>query len=1088
MRHLVPTPPATVIRILCILSFLLSLACHSSAAGLRFYNLPQQDLHTIGLITAIEQDQQGFIWFAGANGLARFDGYDVKILQHKDADPYSISTNNITDMVLDKKSGYFWIATYWGLNRYDPRTDEFKHYFHDDKNANSLSRNAILNVLLDTRENLWIATQGSGLNKLNLKNSQISRFDSNNSAVLNGQINTIYEDKKGMLWVGYLDAGASQFRVMNSGKFELIAHYNLENKALSHNYVIDFQEDHLGRIWVATQNGLDRMDNNQQWAHYTNDKQATNSLWSRAIIDLHLDEQQRLWIVDSTGRIYQVDHANNEFIRYNPNIEGTANNIFTDQQGGIWLGISPSGVARAHRYASAFKNYTDLTPGKGNNKNLEITAVDEDSLGNLWISTQLSLNYVSRSTGDVERSYLHDSSRPKWRRGSATNGIQLIDDNTLWLGNSWHGLNSLNVQKQEFEHYLPSDDQENDLQTRQIWSITQDSQKQLWIGGHQGWLHKYNADKNNFDAVQINTDYNANRLMVIYEDKNQGLWIGADNGLYHSKSLDIKAPFTRYDRHSKGPLAPNNDAIFSILHDSRGHYWFGSNGGGLYHWNPLTEKFNTYLTKDGLAGNTVTGILEADNGEIWLSTNKGLSRFDTHLRNFKNFTTQHGLPSNVFSLAANKRLSTGELAFGSAAGLTVFNPKDIYQNTHAPNVVITQFSLFNRPIIPFEDNDFGRPPLLTQQINYTSKITLESHQSVFSFDFSALNHDLPEDNQYAYKLDGFDKEWVFSGNRRQATYTNLNPGQYNFRVKAANNEGLWNNEGTGIRIEILPPWWKTWWAYGLYFLLATGVIAKAQYSQYRKRELAENQSRELEKKVTERTHELHDKNEELEAAYKAMEEQSLSDQLTGLKNRHFLYKTIPVELASATRYYTQTTETDNRACASADLIFYIIDLDYFKDVNDEYGHNNGDIVLKQIAKALKECCRKSDTIVRWGGEEFLIVSRLSHRSSAHEAAERIRQAVASTHIALNNGKVIQRTCSIGFASFPCDINNPTLLSMEQTLHIADHCLYTVKENGRNGWAGIVDGDIENASPKELTTNIPELITSQQLTLVSSLKQ
>ncbi|BCD99411.1 GGDEF domain-containing protein [Marinagarivorans cellulosilyticus] len=263
------------------------------------------------------------------------------------------------------------------------------------------------------------------------------------------------------------------------------------------------------------------------------------------------------------------------------------------------------------------------------------------------------------------------------------------------------------------------------------------------------------------------------------------------------------------------------------------------------------------------------------------------------------------------------------------------------------------------------------------------------------------------------------------------------------------------------------------------------VIAKAQYSQYIKRELAERQSRELEKKVAERTHELHDKNKELQAAYKAMEEQSLSDQLTGLKNRHFLYKTIPVELASAARHYSRPIEKGQRTTPSADLIFYIIDLDYFKNINDEYGHNNGDVVLKRVAKALEGCCRTSDIIVRWGGEEFLIVSRLSPRGNAHEAAERIRQAVAETHIALNNGKIIQCTCSIGFSSFPFDINNPTILSMEQTLHIADHCLYIVKASGRNGWAGIVDGDITNISPQQLNNNLPELIEQQRFTLRTS---
>ena len=1088
MRYMAATHSAQIIRLALIASLLLSIANQASANALRFYNLPQPDLHTIGSVTAIQQDQQGFIWLAGGNGLARFDGYDVTILQQDDTNLNSISTNSINDLAIDHNSGYFWLATYWGLNRYDPRTNIFKRYLHNKDDVNSPSHNAILKVVVSTQNHLWIATQGGGLNKLNLSNDQFSRFNRQNSPLQQDHITSLYEDSKGMLWVGYLNAGASQLRLTDAGTLELVAHYNIANGHLSHDYVLDFQEDHQDRMWVATQNGLDRQDKNQQWTHFSNDKNTTNSLWSRAIVDLHLDAQKRLWVVDSTGRIYQVRHDSGDFIRFSPEIEGTANNLFTDAQGGVWLGLAPSGIARAHRYASAFKNFTDFRPGKALNKNTEVTAVEEDKHGNFWVGTQLSLNYINRYSGNIEQSYLHDASNPKGRRGSATNGIALSGDNSLWLGNSWHALNRLDIQKGEFEHFLPSDSAEHDLKNRQIWSITKDSQNQIWVGGHQGWLHKYNPQENNFQAAQVNTDYNANRIMAIHEDRKQGLWIGTDNGLYHSESLDINTPFTRYDHNSTGRLVPNNDSIFSILHDSRGQYWFGSNGGGLYQWDPTTQSFNTYMMKDGLAGNSVTGILEADDGALWLSTNKGLSRLDPHSRQFRNFTTQHGLPSNTFSQVANKRLSTGELAFGSAGGLTVFNPEDIYQNTHIPQVIITNFLLFNRPITPLEDNDFGRPPLLKQQINYTKHITLEHHQSVFSFEYSALNHDLPEDNQYAYKLDGFDKEWVFAGHRRQATYTNLNPGNYTFRVKAANNEGLWNNEGTWIHIKILPPWWKTWWAYGLYILCAVLIIAKAQYSQYKKREFAEKQSRELEKKVAERTHELHDKNTELQAAYKAMEEQSLSDQLTGLKNRHFLYKTIPVELASAARHYSHPIEQDQRATTSADLIFYIVDLDYFKNINDEYGHNNGDIVLKRVAKALEECCRTSDIIVRWGGEEFLIVSRSSPRCNAHETAERIRQTVADTHIALNNGKIIQCTCSIGFSSFPCDIKNPTILSMEQTLHIADHCLYIVKDSGRNGWSGIVDGDVTDISPQQLNNNMPELIEQQRFTLRTSQQQ
>ncbi len=363
-------------------------------------------------------------------------------------------------------------------------------------------------------------------------------------------------------------------------------------------------------------------------------------------------------------------------------------------------------------------------------------------------------------------------------------------------------------------------------------------------------------------------------------------------------------------------------------------------------------------------------------------------------------------------------------------------------------------------------------------------MTLTHKQSVFSLGFSALDFRAPEKNQYAYKLIGFDEDWNFIGNKRTATYTNLDPGQYIFRVKASNNENLWNETGRSLTITILPPPWRTWWAYSIYSLLIVTVTLLFVRSQQRKVIEEQEANRLLEQKVSERTQELELKNQELFQFGRKLEELSLSDPLTGLRNRRFLLKTIPADISRTLRQYNQHARSDNESSSNHDLILFMLDIDHFKSINDNYGHHAGDQILKQLGALLKSTCRQSDHLIRWGGEEFLVVGRFTNRDEAPQQAERIRQAIENHAFTLEHKKVLRASCSIGFACYPFITSQPDLLNWEQVVNIADHALYKAKKSGRNTWVGIESHFNKSNATTSCFDDIDELLEGNKLSLVT----
>ena len=419
-----------------------------------------------------------------------------------------------------------------------------------------------------------------------------------------------------------------------------------------------------------------------------------------------------------------------------------------------------------------------------------------------------------------------------------------------------------------------------------------------------------------------------------------------------------------------------------------------------------------------------------------------MSRFDPRTEGFKNYDVSDGLQSNEFHFGAAYRGASGELFFGGVQGFNVFNPERLLHNVHVPPVVLTSFLKFNRSVP-------GLGPAAEVE-----KLGLGYRDDVVTFEFAALDYSAPASNRYTYKLEGFDEDWIELGGIHRVTYTDLAPGSYVFRVRASNNDGVWNEDGLALAIQVQAPPWRTPWAYAAYALMILGSIYGFWQVQRRKLAREAEYSRRLEREVESRTVELAERATELEVLNSKLVEASVTDSLTGLANRRFLLEYLDKEVELIRRrYITMTAGTLSED--SFDLVFMMVDLDNFKTINDTCGHAAGDRVLQQLRRILEHACRSSDLLVRWGGDEFLVVGRDSIPDRLESLAERIRLRIEEHAFELDGGQVVRTTCSIGFACFPFIRSQLDALSWEQVVSVADRALYVAKRTSRNAWVGFL---------------------------------
>lgn len=1472
------------ILLVCVLVLVwLADGAYAEDAGQRiFRHILVDEMESIGQVNDIAQDALGFMWFAGSNGLARYDGYELRIYRHDPLAADSLPNNTVNDLLV-AANGDLWIGSRAGLHRYDAGRDHFISFAHPGDAAEREALSDVNFLWQDRQERLWLATRG-GLLEFLPQSSQFRRIPLEVYPAGSGKTTvwSIVEDATGHLWVGQQTGGLCRFHP-DKDSLTCYRHRAGDPHSLSADDVRALRIDSRNRLWVGTHGGgLNRYDaDRDRFIRYAYDSgEKAGNIW-----DLLEDKAGRIWVGDGQS-VSLLHEASGHFTSYRYE-EGRAEtpgnhmvtSLFEDRAGDIWVGYFPSGVDMVDARSSVFRNYHHDPHNAATITDGGVIASFEDQRGNLWIGTGLGLTYFDRQRDRFIRTSHRrgDTATPS---GSTVLSVLEDYEGTLWLGIWSSGLNRRDPVTGRYTYYTPDPQNPRSLLGREPWDIYEDSRRDLWIATEKG-LNRYNHATDDFTHYLPGPEIMGRETTlysrVVYEDSHENLWWGTERGLF---LLDRDTG--RFSTHYARGQGLGADFVTSIYEDRYGRLWVGTAGGGASVMDYETGTFRAYTVADGLPDDTVSGIQGDRDGFIWLSTHKGLSRFDPQSQTFRNFDRRHGLSGNLFNHNTPLLTRRGELLFGNSKGFALFNPALLVGNDYVPPVVVTGFQLFNRPVAVGQPDSPLRSSIVTSQ-----HLILSHTQNAFSFTYAALNYRSSEDNQYAYRLLGFERNWNQVGTRRLASYTNLDPGEYVFEVRGSNNDGVWNDQGQRLRVTVLPPLWGTWWAYSLYCaalaLLIAGFIysqkmkvirerlkfeqerakvqklqdldrlkdeviantshelrmplngiigltqtlldgiggplneaarrnlglivasgrrlatlvddildvakRKNQKVQLRRREVdlralaevvvslirpllagkpvrlhnavpeqiliwadedrlqqilfnllgnaakftasgditvtahwrgellevavsdtgigieAERQGiifasfqqrdlpadsantnggsglglmitrqlvelhggaisvasepgqgsiftftlpratpeelahvpvldvppvaaldpavpaailgrgahilivddepvnlqvldntltlqgfrvtrasqgvqaltevekgdvdlvildmmmprlsggdtcrqirqkytsqelpiilltartraqdllagfaagandyltkpvdkdellarvaahlrhlethRLLDKKVAERTYELHaetkrlqETQEHLQQAYRRLEEYSVTDPLTGLKNRRFLAQNIPRDVEFVTEQYNLWLRQPHSRPQNHDLVFILVDVDHFKAINDDYGHAAGDRFLEQLAVLLQKALRESDYLVRWGGEEFLIVARATGWREAAELVERVRVAVARHPFQLGPDLVLQKTCSFGFAAFPFYPLHPGVLNWEQVVDRADQALYVAKRAGRNTWVGVRGAPAGNPADERGLT-VKDLVRQGSWVCVSS---
>ena len=788
--------------------------------SLQFDRLTTDDGLSQSTVTCIYQDYQGFLWFGTYDGLNKYDGYKFTVYYNNPDDSTSISNNFIWAIYEDSDKN-LWIGTRDGLNLYERNLDAFKQ-FKSDNNSQSLSSNFIRSITGDGKGNLWIGTNNSGLNYYNHSTGKFNKFfhEANKPGTISdNNINVLFHDSRSNLWIGTRD-GNLNLRQPGKNYFE---HIWFKNGSFINSTITSITEDQNNGIWIGTQGqGLFRIkyisEGQSEILHFTSFPKQLNALSSNIILSLFSDRSGRIWIgTDDEGlNCYLPDMGT--FRRYPPDKSDNKNlshrsiwSLYEDKTGNIWIGTFAGGINLVRRYNTFFKLFKYFP---GNPKSLisnQVTAFFEEPDKRLWIATGGSgLNLFDYQN----ESYINYNMKNSGIGGNAVLSLYEDSKQRFWVGTWMGGLNLLDRRTGKFTIYTV---QNHNLGSNNIFGIIEDKNGGLWLSTFLGGITYFNPENGqtkiyNSDNSSI-SDNNVNRVI---RDYLGNLWVCAETGLNYFDVKSEKFTVYKYSKSDTNSISKGN--LLSIYLASDTTLWIGTNG-GLNRFNPRTKSFIKYYIEDGLPSNSIKGIIEGNDSNIWLTTNNGISCLNPASNTFKNYDISDGLQGNEFYWHSIYKSPDGQIYAGGINGFNSFYPDSIGDNPFVPPIVITEFRIFNKPM---QVNTPDSP--LKKNISLTKEMTLTYKQSVISFEFTSLNYISPMKNQYAYILEGFEDNWNYVGSKRTATYTNLDAGEYIFRVKGSNNDGVWNEIGASIKIIVEPPFWKTWWAYTLYVLFVASII------------------------------------------------------------------------------------------------------------------------------------------------------------------------------------------------------------------------------------------------------------------------
>ncbi|MCB0283587.1 MAG: response regulator [Calditrichaeota bacterium] len=730
-------------------------------------------------VIPLYEDIDRTLWFGtSGGGVNRFDRENEQFIRmkHNPVDSNTINNDVIRSFFQDSH-GIMWIGTWNGLNKYDPFTGKVKHYLWNGKSYQP-DKHFVWSITEDHEGIIWIGTGGDGLKRYDAKSDSFKTIKTEHGfpdSMTTNSVRSVFEDSRGTLWIGTTNG---LYRYDNKKNRFKRFYFDFANPySLTSNFISAICEDRHGRIWIGTDKGLNRFENiTERFYHFLHDPEDNYSLVNNYVTNLRVDKAGSLWISTING-ISRIDFDRNRFFLLGENeddpksvLKGRIGAIYEDRQETLWIGAG-SGLGRLDKGSKKIKYYKHNENDKKSISSNYINTILEDQTGTLWIGTDNGLNSFNRETSRFTH-YYHDPEDSTTLTSNNVLSVKEDNNGNLWAGTFdvaySGGLNLFNRKTNKFKRYYHDPENENSLSASAVWSLNVSKSGKLWIATPGSGINLFDPKTESFKRkFHIDNDLSSlshNWVGVVYEDHAGILWATT---------------------------------------------WYS----GLNKLDQKTGKFKVYTESDGLRSNQILGILEDNNGYLWLGTNTGLCRFDPKQEKFKNFNIEGGIRYNWNT---NVKRKNGSIYFGGSY-LVYFNPDSIKDNPFIPPVVITGFQRIK------QGKKEGKP-IVEKGISGKKNIELSYDDRTLIFEFSALNYINTENNLYKYKLDGFDDNWIDLGTKHDVTFTNLDPGEYTLYVKGSNNDGVWNKESTSLKIYIAPPWWRTNWAYGFYFLTVVSVL------------------------------------------------------------------------------------------------------------------------------------------------------------------------------------------------------------------------------------------------------------------------
>ncbi len=788
------------------------------------------------IVEGIVQDPTGFMWFITEDGINRFDGYNFRVFKHNSKDPGSLSHNELKAICVDHE-GTIWVGTFYqGLDRFDRETERFTHFRHDPKKPRSLGSNIVRAIVEDRNGTIWVGTTGGGLNRLDRATGEFLQYRNtpgDPSSLSHDDVRAVAADGNAGLWIGTEGGGLNRLDFA-SGRFTRYSNERGNPRSLSSDNVRAVFLDRHGSLWVGTYGGgLNRLDaGSTAFVRYRHDPGNPLSLGSDSVLSVMEDSAGVIWVATDGGGLNRFDERSGTFTRYLNDPVNRASissnriySLFEDSSGVLWAGTYGEGLNKADLKKKDFQHFM-RNPTDPSSLNSDIVwSFWEDQTGSLWVGTNDGgLNRLNASrTGFT--SYRHDPANQNSLSHDSVRMVIQDRSGALWLATNGAGVDRLDPATGRFKHFRHNPSVPGSLSFDELRTVYEDRSGTIWVGTYGGGLDRLDPATGEFahfrhdpsNPRSISNDY----IRVICEDESGLMWIGTHGGGLNA--FDRKSGvFRRYQNDPGNPASLSNDYVFAIHPDKTGNLWLATYGGGLNKFDRKTETFTHIRRSDGLPDDVVYGILEGPDGHLWISTNSGLCRYNPLSSSFRNYTVDDGLQSNEFNGGAYYKSRKGEMFFGGVRGFNAFIPDRIRDNSFVPPVAITDFRLFNR-VVPIGEFG-GRPGILTKSITYSPSIVLSHWDQIISFEFSALHYSSPAKNQYAYRMEGLNDNWIDLGTRRFVMFTTLPSGKYIFRVRGSNSDGIWNQEGASLAITVQPPWWGTHWAIGAYALLTAGIF------------------------------------------------------------------------------------------------------------------------------------------------------------------------------------------------------------------------------------------------------------------------